>query len=165
MILGLDKFVSGIYNTVVLSPSTSISFNDFKPYIVYGWRRDKVYLYIGQSRRFLRRVTSGHHIIGVKESVRQTDRLDIWFCVSKEDLNTVESALIKYHKPKYNNEVSKGNEHPWTKESFRKQEQLKKLKEDNRKFLIQARNRRLAKEKDFKSLMENDIDRLKSSLS
>jgi len=86
----------------MLTPSLSISFRDFRRFIVYGWRREGKYLYIGQSIRFLRRIQSEHHVLDKKDKIRKTDFLDIWFCYSKEDINNLEKSLIFDLRPIYN---------------------------------------------------------------
>lgn len=92
----------------MLTPSLSISFKDFRHYIIYGWKREGNYLYIGQSIRFLRRIRNDHHVINKKEKVLPTDILDIWFCYNHEDLNKLEKKLIRELRPKYNKEVRIG---------------------------------------------------------
>src|SRR6266704_6138303 len=71
--------------------------------IVYGWRRGDKYLYIGCGQHGIDRPFSFvHHVIGVKDKVRESDKLDIWLQLSYTDALTFERMLIERYRPMYN---------------------------------------------------------------
>lgn len=67
---------------------------------IYGWWRNRRYLYIGKSARLLHRIGT-HHIIGKKLELEPDDRIDVWFC-STSELNKFEAKLIKEFNPPLN---------------------------------------------------------------
>jgi hypothetical protein len=68
--------------------------------LVYGWRRHEKYLYIGQTKALLRRLST-HHKVGKILDFEESDQLDIWF-VDAGNVLVVEEALIRLYQPLYN---------------------------------------------------------------
>ena len=93
-----------------MKPDSSIQTSLFRVICgIYGWRRGKTYLYIGQSRNIFRRLFGYNHAtINVVETCKDNDTIDIWYCQPFE-LDTLESALIKLLKPKYNKRLPKNS--------------------------------------------------------
>lgn len=68
---------------------------------IYGWRRNGIYLYIGQSKSVLKRVMH-HHVINQKDKINdRIDKIDVWFCCESELLK-IEKAFIEKYKPPLN---------------------------------------------------------------
>jgi hypothetical protein len=89
---------------IISRPNTQLSGSlllDTQGPHVYGWRRDKDYLYVGASVRILGRVTE-HNIIGKREPVLATDVIDLWRCESTEEMFALEWMLIEEYRPVYN---------------------------------------------------------------
>lgn len=70
------------------------------PPCVYGWFRNKYYLYIGQTVSLHTRL-SGHHAIGRKAPIYTKDELHLWLC-GEPNLNTIEVLLVLQHTPPLN---------------------------------------------------------------
>ena len=79
-----------------MQPNATIPANILLHSCVYGWRRGKKYLYIGQSISLIRRLKHHH-----KVEPEDKDKIDIWFCCQSELLN-FERAMIKKYNPEYN---------------------------------------------------------------
>lgn len=73
--------------------------NNINP-LVYGWKRDNEYLYIGMSVIGIIRFYT-HNIINVKEEMLITDNIDIWYS-TLDDVKKLERQLIGIYNPKYN---------------------------------------------------------------
>jgi hypothetical protein len=69
----------------------------FNGSVVYGWKKDGNYLYIGRTKIGSNRFSS-HHIINKKNGWKPEDEIDLWFNQGEE----LETALIITHKPKFN---------------------------------------------------------------
>jgi predicted GIY-YIG superfamily endonuclease len=67
---------------------------------IYVWKRGNDYLYIGISNCMGRRITT-HTIIDVIEPVLEDDIIQL-VIIDKEQLEQIEQAMIKVHRPKYN---------------------------------------------------------------
>lgn len=68
---------------------------------IYGWYRpNRGYLYIGSTRKGLKRFRH-HHVINKAESVRSDDQLHIWVC-GQPELKDKEFLLTKRFAPYYN---------------------------------------------------------------
>ncbi len=65
--------------------------------LVYGWRRDNKYLYIGYSSKGFSRIYN-HDIINKVELILESDFIDIWMPASPN----LELYLILKHRPEYN---------------------------------------------------------------
>lgn len=70
-------------------------------YCVYAWRRGNGYLYVGVSSNGLARPFN-HSVIGVREEVRDTDTIDVWFFKTWRTAEKREAAMIRKHQPTYN---------------------------------------------------------------
>lgn len=72
--------------------------------LVYGWKRDGKYLYIGSSLRGYGRLFQ-HHAIAFDE-ILQTDTFEFWYS-SAETIRIDEAQLIKEHRPRLNKTFNK----------------------------------------------------------
>lgn len=67
---------------------------------VYGWYRNRTYLYIGSSEFGLSRVLNQeHHIVNTIEPVQSTDVFHFWH---SSNIRALELELIRRHQPLYN---------------------------------------------------------------
>lgn len=69
--------------------------------LIYGWKRNGIFLYIGQSTMGVFRFNN-HHVINVKDKVLEGDEILIIRCESNSILDKLEYHLIKQHKPLHN---------------------------------------------------------------
>jgi predicted GIY-YIG superfamily endonuclease len=93
---------------MIPTPTLSLDSNLAVGYVVYGWRREESYLYIGMSTVGLRRL-SGHHVIQIKDTFLKTDILDVWSCLGHREAIDLERELIELHKPKFNISMNPDN--------------------------------------------------------
>jgi hypothetical protein len=77
---------------------------------IYGWFRRHVCLYIGQSRRGILRVINHHHVIGIKDFIREIDQICLFYpeIRANDTLDFWEARLIKKFNPKLN--IARPNE-------------------------------------------------------
>lgn len=83
-------------------PTEEISSDSLLLPCVYGWNRQGTYLYIGVSKRGIRRPLGLHHIIGRKDQLLEGDRIHIWRFPTFEEAVIFEQKLINEHKPIFN---------------------------------------------------------------
>jgi hypothetical protein len=69
----------------------------FNGSVVYGWKKDGKYIYIGRTTRGSNRFY-GHEVINKKNGWKSEDEIDLWFNQAEE----LETVLILTHKPKFN---------------------------------------------------------------
>lgn len=90
---------------IVNLPSTTISGKSYLAaydcFSVYAWLRKTEWLYVGLSTSIYQRLFT-HDTVNIKEKVKNTDRIVIWKCESKEQMVAFEKQLIKRHHPMYN---------------------------------------------------------------
>jgi len=82
----------------------------YKQPVVYCWRREMEYLYVGCSTTGIARfLCRNHDSIDTHEKLLPTDCIDFWYFpdVSRRDLQAIEAAFIAYLKPKYNKHKQK----------------------------------------------------------
>lgn len=72
----------------------------FNRYIVYGWVRENIYLYIGMSTRGRARFKN-HHIFS-EHRRRNTDEAHVWICKDGAECIELEKILIRIHTPLLN---------------------------------------------------------------
>lgn len=82
----------------VTPPLSLTKDNGYKGRIVYGWKRDGIYLYIGMSNNGTRRAFHNHNVIRLIDG----DVIDVWIT---SDPIYLEMDLINHYKPKFNKPV------------------------------------------------------------
>ena len=105
-------------------------------YMVYGWKRDKKFLYIGHSINGLARLHN-HHIVNKVERCQVGDTLEIWPCHSHIEAALLEIELIKVWSPRYNRlgKIRKESEESETPEKPEITESSKEPGPDSREAL------------------------------
>ena len=68
--------------------------------IVYGWKRNNEYLYIGKSYNGTRRILT-NQVMHKREQLDSDDDIVIWK-TNEDEINELELKLIKMFKPKFN---------------------------------------------------------------
>jgi len=95
-----NVLVSDMDSWIERTPDKLITVNDFyEGKIVYGWRRDDKYLYIGMSNKGSSRPFTNHHVIGKKDKWLDRDIIAIWYTLNPWGL---EKLLIEKYNPVYN---------------------------------------------------------------
>lgn len=69
--------------------------------LVYGWKRNHKFLYIGKSFKGIQRIIKNHPIITPK-SIQGKDKIVIWFCSEEDDVDELEKKLIYQYLPTFN---------------------------------------------------------------
>ena len=80
-----------------MKPDLTLPASLLKGSIIYGWRRQDKYLYIGKSLSTLN-LLRHHHVI---KNAQEDDEIDIWFCHAS-GLDELEKAFIRHFKPTLN---------------------------------------------------------------
>ena len=67
--------------------------------------RDSKYIYIGMTRKGIKRLLSNSHIINRRYGgIKETDQIHIWLC-KERDVVELERMFIRTFKPKYNKQI------------------------------------------------------------
>lgn len=77
-------------------------YETFNAKCCYGWWRRGKYLYIGQTKVGLSRISKQHHIINKIVPVEPDDEFHFWYCMGEQDLSEMEREMIKEHTPMFN---------------------------------------------------------------
>ena len=71
---------------------------DLPSFIVYGWRRDQEYFYVGLTTNVNVRFNYHKQL----KNIELSDFVDVWFCATKFQMQQLERYLINKYKPQFN---------------------------------------------------------------